>query len=107
MKTKAFLGKCKCCKGAVRIEAPESRRVEAHLGYGRRETRVYRRLPNGAEVQGYDRFFAPCLCGKSVEFRMVRGIVTAHECNAKCMSSTGFVCECSCGGKNHGASHAA
>ncbi len=30
-----------------------------------------------------------------------------HECNEKCMSSTGTVCECSCGGKNHGGSYAA
>lgn len=28
-----------------------------------------------------------------------------HECSAKCLSSHGFVCECSCGGKNHGAAH--
>ena len=26
-----------------------------------------------------------------------------HVCNAKCMNATGKSCECSCGGKNHGA----
>ena len=107
MKTTAFIGKCKGCKGCVRIDAPESRRVKAYLGYGRTETRVFRRIPGGLEVQGYDRFHAPCLCGRSVEFKMVRGVVTAHKCNAKCLASTSGVCECSCGGKNHGASHAA
>jgi hypothetical protein len=25
-----------------------------------------------------------------------------HKCNARCMSATGHVCECECGGKNHG-----
>jgi hypothetical protein len=26
-----------------------------------------------------------------------------HKCDARCMSATGFLCECSSGGKNHGA----
>jgi hypothetical protein len=25
-----------------------------------------------------------------------------HACNAKCMGAVGRICECSCGGKNHG-----
>jgi len=29
-----------------------------------------------------------------------------HVCNAKCMGATGSNCECSCGGKNHGAGFA-
>lgn len=29
-----------------------------------------------------------------------------HTCGSKCLSSTGPACECSCGGKNHGAGHA-
>lgn len=27
------------------------------------------------------------------------------KCSAKCLASTGFQCECACGGKNHGAGH--
>ena len=26
-----------------------------------------------------------------------------HKCDARCLNATGFLCECSCGGKNHGA----
>ena len=26
-----------------------------------------------------------------------------HVCSARCVSATGFLCECECGGKNHGA----
>jgi hypothetical protein len=26
-----------------------------------------------------------------------------HKCDARCLNATGFNCECSCGGKNHGA----
>lgn len=47
-------------------------------------------------------------CGAPRFAKMVRGIVNPHrECNAKCMASHGTVCECSCGGKNHGGSFAA
>jgi hypothetical protein len=27
-----------------------------------------------------------------------------HVCNEKCMGASKYVCECSCGGKNHGVS---
>ena len=47
-------------------------------------------------------------CGKGRRAKSVRGTFSKkHECNAKCLSSTGGVCECSCGGKNHGASYSA
>ena len=26
-----------------------------------------------------------------------------HKCDARCTNAKGFLCECSCGGKNHGA----
>jgi hypothetical protein len=26
-----------------------------------------------------------------------------HKCDARCLNATGHNCECSCGGKNHGA----
>jgi hypothetical protein len=47
-------------------------------------------------------------CGIERDAKLIRGRVNpAHECNAKCLASTGFQCECSCGGKNHGGAHAA
>ncbi len=46
-------------------------------------------------------------CGVAKYATMVRGTYSAkHICSGKCLASTGFVCECSCGGKNHGAGHA-
>ena len=30
-----------------------------------------------------------------------------RECNSLCMAARGHNCECSCGGQNHGAAHAA
>lgn len=45
-------------------------------------------------------------CGKAKYAKAVRGVFSAkHVCSAKCMASTGTQCECSCAGKNHGASH--
>ena len=43
-------------------------------------------------------------CGTYVKAATVKGTRNADiPCGAKCLSSTGHVCECSCGGKNHGA----
>ena len=40
--------------------------------------------------------------------KIVQGKFSAkHECSAKCLSSHGPTCECSCGGKNHGAAYEA
>jgi len=47
-------------------------------------------------------------CGKTMYASPVRGIYNPKKtCNAKCMASHGPVCECACGGKNHGASFSA
>lgn len=48
-----------------------------------------------------------CACGRSNSWVTVSGKVSdKHQCGAKCLNSTGTTCECSCGGKNHGAGHA-
>lgn len=110
MKTTQYIGRCKGCGGCVRVSGEVE--VKSSKGsYGRTVCAVTVRFPHG-EVYRSDsseRVFFKCLCGdrRYVEFRRVRGIVTAHECNDKCMSSTSFKCECSCGGANHGGSHAA
>jgi hypothetical protein len=47
-------------------------------------------------------------CGMNRSAEMVRGKVShKHLCGAKCLASKGPSCECSCGGKNHGASYGA
>jgi len=47
-------------------------------------------------------------CGMNRSAVLVRGKFSAkHVCNAKCLASKGPSCECSCGGKNHGASYGA
>lgn len=47
-------------------------------------------------------------CGKAKYAKRVIGkLKPDHKCDARCLSATGHSCECACGGKNHGASHAA
>jgi len=38
-----------------------------------------------------------CVTGNTVQ-----GFISEHKCGAKCLSSIGPNCECSCGGANHG-----
>lgn len=47
-------------------------------------------------------------CGKTRRAKLVKGTFsTVHKCSAKCLASTGFVCDCSCAGANHGANSSA
>lgn len=45
-------------------------------------------------------------CGQTVYLDPIRGSVSDHPCDPRCTNATGRDCECSCGGKNHGAAHA-
>jgi hypothetical protein len=45
-------------------------------------------------------------CNKAKGAKLVKGKCSEkHVCAAKCMSSHGTICECSCAGKNHGAAY--
>lgn len=37
---------------------------------------------------------------RAIEFKRNPSL---HKCGPRCLNATGFQCECSCGGKNHGA----
>lgn len=48
-----------------------------------------------------------CHADRRPHYRAVKGTFSATvKCNGKCTGSKGHVCECECGGKNHGAGHA-
>lgn len=43
-------------------------------------------------------------CGRAMTYGRLQGrVVPSVPCNAKCANSRGFICDCSCGGKHHGA----
>ena len=50
---------------------------------------------------------AACTCGNTaVPVKAVEGrVVPEHKCDARCVNSKGHVCDCSCGGKNHGSGY--
>lgn len=92
--TTAFMYRCARCKTARRIEYT----VESWKGdWGRRQYR-FRRVDDGSIGPGGE-----TCCGRSMNF----GQLQAHhspdtKCDARCTNARGFVCNCSCSGKNHG-----
>jgi hypothetical protein len=94
-----YVAKCSCCKtvsSALLAGHPTSESVVGPMPTG---VVFYSRL-TGSIV-------TVCrTCGRNLYARLVRGKFSAkHECSAKCLASTGTVCECSCAGKNHGAAY--
>ena len=76
---RTWIARCPKCKAHARIEA------------GTR-TAIWNKRPAVA-----------CTCGASMSAKPLDGRVSeAHKCGARCLASKGHVCECSCGGKNHG-----
>lgn len=79
-----------------------TRRVHtSHMG----ETSTYSRRTIDSSVQ-WDahakRLYLHCTCGQNVYGEQFKMTVTTHKCGAKCTHSKGHVCDCSCGGANHG-----
>ena len=67
--------------------------------------KAHRRIEAGTVIETWNnRPALECKCeiGRMMQTKPLRGRVTNHKCNARCLASKGFVCECSCGGKNHG-----
>ncbi len=100
---------CKKCKVGKRISYPEVQRE--HLGYGRHLTRHYR-VENGARIFPGSVYVRPrtvegdgaCKCGRAMTWGWLQAsVVESVKCDARCTGARGFTCDCSCGGKNHGA----
>lgn len=107
LSTRRYNGKCGGCGAkfsflAVRMNplahtvvAVDGREFPIQQGWGYRANE----LPQAACRLSHD-------CPKSrvaIMMAVVGRFVADKKCNAKCLGSTGHLCECSCGGKNHGA----
>ncbi len=101
-----WVGRCKACG--------TSRRIDGFLAYGRERNADLQIVVAGASAyltacNGTDptTLWAPC-CDKRVKLSRVydshKPNRPRHECNAKCLASTGPACECKCKGANHGRS---
>lgn len=101
MKTTRYMAKCKACNCVTSTLA-------THEGHGFFDMGAMFYDEKG-ESGVFGNLVIRCRkCSKARRAVSVRGKFSAkHECNAKCLASTGPTCECSCGGKNHGASYAA
>ncbi len=66
------------------------------------EPRLSREVDGRARDVSWD---AKCPCGRQRKSATVKGVRSAHVCDARCEAATGGHCECSCGGKNHGKAH--
>jgi hypothetical protein len=103
-----WIGRCKSCSKALRVDGMLARgrvgnRDEVIVVAG---TSAYRTADSGSNVT---RVYVAC-CGGRVKLERVSDTAKLnrprHECNAKCLASTGPSCECRCKGANHGASAA-
>lgn len=89
-----YIGRCRYCK--VRHSA-------LMLAEVRVTGKQYAEGDIAAHILSNGIVYYPC-CGYDVPLRQVVGkFSTEHKCGARCLASTGPSCECSCGGKNHGA----
>lgn len=90
---------CKRCKQGKRVDYPirDPQVKGAPVRYHRIEG-VQRVYPGRGDLDS-----ACPNCGKDMEWNWLSAhTVPEHKCDARCTSARGHVCNCSCGGKNHG-----
>ena len=58
--------------------------------------------PNVRWVKQSKMYATTCTCTATTYAKIFKISLTDHKCDARCMASKGHICECSCGGKNHG-----
>lgn len=95
-----YIAKCKKCSAHTSTLASNVGRANADMGALFYDTK-------GESGVGGALVMRCRLCNGARSARAVAGKVSdRHVCGPRCMASTGPSCECSCGGRNHGASYA-
>jgi hypothetical protein len=110
-KTARIVYRCKKCKVTVARDAEYAIRrwteTKICFGGGRME---YEKSARRYVGEHYDNAppSAKCpACARTLYGDSVKGTTNDTPCNEKCVSATGFLCECSCGGHNHAGRHVA
>jgi hypothetical protein len=93
-----FIVTCKTCK-AVRRVTPTLQGERGHRTYTLEGVTLWRSQTGWLNV--------PCTCGGTLLGKVIQGSFSNQPCSPKCTSATGFVCECTCNGANHGGKYAA
>lgn len=106
-----WVGCCKVCKKGHRVDGMLARGVRS-VAKGHAEDQVvisgsmlYLTADNGTNPTA----LSVSCCEARVKLQRVydshKPNRPRHECNAKCLASTGPACECKCKGANHGSRH--
>lgn len=100
-----YIGKCMACKKTVARDYTELKRMDFGKGIYAYTANVAGRMSRGRFLKAADDIECPA-CGENRwNAKKVKGYTTEHACDARCTEAKGHICECACGGKNHGALH--
>lgn len=99
-----WIGRCKTCRTAHKIEG----RLATALRGSVADTVILAKdgniLVTGCNGTDHSRVTVACGDHRVTLKRVTEGRKhSKHECNAKCLASTGPNCDCKCKGANHGA----
>lgn len=101
-KLERYFGKC-------RVKGCKTRRVidgAPYVGQGWQAVPIFYTGRNGAELQSHGIWCAEH--NTYLKFDQLAGTFNPEKvCDGRCMGAVGPACDCSCGGENHGAGHAA
>lgn len=107
-----YIGRCwrKGCATVVRITIPMvgiERKLTSGHGIYRHEYKAIEWRSNDTSWNGpYDSGICCTHHRVSLRWKLINGVVSdKHVCDARCINAIGPNCECSCGGKNHGAGY--
>jgi len=94
---KPLLGRCGSCDFALHAQDDQAQPAERY-----RDMEAV-----GVPYAMGTQFYARCP-NRHMPFKLYRmeGTVTDFQCDARCENAKGHVCECSCGGMNHGKAYA-
>ncbi len=97
------IGKCGACKQVSRKDYTEIRLSQIGHGiYGRKIPIYGRAIANNGFVPARFDFGCPRCNAPSWNSKKIEGLVTGTRCDARCEGAKGHMCECACGGENHG-----
>jgi hypothetical protein len=96
-----FMGTCSHCGTTIRVGAVPTRARAWEIIEGPRA--LHKPFKSDGRSLVVD---CPRCHARGLFLARIEGTESDHECNAACMFARGPLCECQCGGKNHGAGFA-
>ena len=96
--TRRQIGHCRRCGFTSTREVTIYRRTTTTYGITGVKTRHFEKVTGDMDVA--------CKCNsRNLAFKSIVGRTSETPCDARCTQATGHLCECVCGGKNHGSGH--